>query len=430
MKAEVVLGAQWGDEGKGKIVDLLANDVDVVVRFQGGNNAGHTLVVEKNGVPVKTVLHLIPSGILHPDKICVIASGVVLDPLVLLGEVTVLRATGVPCEPEQLLISTEASVIMPYHVALDKARELDKGSEKIGTTGRGIGPCYEDKAARKAILARDLLDREVLSAKIEANLREKNVLLTYYGQDTFEADAMLEEHLALGEALRPYITNADLYVHEAMQGGKKVLFEGAQGSLLDVGMGTYPFVTSSHTTSGGVCVSTGIPPSALGRIYGVAKAYATRVGSGPFPTELTGEVGEFLQENGHEFGSTTGRPRRCGWIDLPALKYAIRVSGITDIVMTKLDVLSGLTSLKVCVGYQDPSGALHEEPPRDGLLWSTFTPVYKTFDGWEEDITKVKCFEDLPVTAQEYVNFVSTFTNTNVSMVSVGPERLATFEKG
>jgi len=424
----VVLGAQWGDEGKGKFVDILAQDNDVIVRFQGGNNAGHTLVVENDqGEKVKTVLHLIPSGILHRDKTCVIANGVVIDPGVLLKEMEALTESGVLQDPEQLVISEGASVIMPYHVALDKAREESKGDGKIGTTGRGIGPAYEDKSARRAIFMRDLLDEETLRKKVYANLREKNVLLQMYGKDLISAEEVISTYLAFGERVKPYVQDTDqLFFHYGLE-KKSILFEGAQGTMLDVGLGTYPFVTSSHTTAGGVCVSTGLAPSDLGRVYGVTKAYTTRVGGGPFPTELFDENGEHMQRVGQEFGATTGRPRRCGWLDIPALKYATRVNGITDLVVTKLDVLTGLDTIKVCTAYEDDEGLLYSEPPSDPKVMEKLKPRYKEIRGWSEDISQVRHERDLPKGARDLLRYLLIYTSTDVRYVSVGPERTSIF---
>lgn len=424
----VVLGAQWGDEGKGKFVDILAQEHDIIVRFQGGNNAGHTLVVENDqGEKVKTVLHLIPSGILHREKTCVIASGVVIDPEVLLGEMEALIETGVLEDPEQLVISEGASVILPYHVALDKAREESKGKDKIGTTGRGIGPTYEDKAARRAIFVRDLLDEDALRQKVTTNLREKNTLLMMYGKDPIDAEEVVSEYLDYGERLSPYIKDTDRLFLEYGLDKKSILFEGAQGTMLDVGLGTYPYVTSSHTTSGGVCISTGLAPSDLGRIYGVTKAYTTRVGGGPFPTELFDGDGEHLQTVGQEFGATTGRPRRCGWLDIPALLYAVRVNGITDLVITKLDVLTGLDTIKVCTTYEDEDGNLYFEPPSDPKLFESLKPNYSEIEGWTEDISDATHEYDLPRGARDLLNCISIYTSTDVRYVSVGPERSSIF---
>lgn len=426
MPAHVIVGAQWGDEGKGKVVDLYTEFADVVVRFQGGNNAGHTLVVEKDGVVSKTILHLIPSGILHEDKVCVIATGVVVDPGILLGEIDALKARGYLKRDGQLMIARDASVIMPYHCALDKAREHSKGADKIGTTGRGIGPCYEDKFGRRSIFMRDLLDEAMLRRKVEQNLIEKNALLSIYGAETFDVDALVASYLEYGRQLAPYIQDTGFFVYDTLRKGRHVLFEGAQGSLLDVGLGTYPYVTSSHTTSGGVCTNTGIAPSALQHIIGISKAYCTRVGAGPFPTELDDEVGEQLRRVGHEFGSTTGRPRRCGWIDVAALRYACRINGLTGVAVTKLDVLSGLETIKLCVSYTDEAGRTYDEPPMDAELLARLTPVYESMPGWQEDISDVRQRDELPMNAQRYLTRLETMLDVPISLISVGPKRAET----
>ncbi len=426
MAANVVIGAQWGDEGKGKVVDLYTEFADVVVRFQGGNNAGHTLVVERDGEVQKTVLHLIPSGILHANKTCVIGQGVVLDPNVLLQEIDALRQRGYLARDEQLLIADDASVIMPYHRLLDVLREQAKGSDKIGTTGRGIGPCYEDKVGRRSIFVRDLLDEARLADKLEANLAEKNVLLQWHGHEPLEFETLLDEMLAYGERIERFVGDADRFVYDQVSRGRNVLFEGAQGTLLDIGLGTYPFVTSSHTTSGGACVGAGIAPSDIDGVIGITKAYCTRVGSGPFPTELDNEMGQHLRDTGHEYGATTGRPRRCGWIDAAALRYAARVNGFTGLTVTKLDVLSGLDKVKICVGYRDPSGAEFDEPPMDPLVLETLEPIYEEVGGWSEDITGVRVLEELPHAAKHFLSRLQTLLEVPIALVSVGPKRAET----
>lgn len=426
MGANVIIGAQWGDEGKGKVVDLFTEFADLVVRFQGGNNAGHTLVVERDGVAHKTVLHLIPSGILHSGKTCVIAAGVVLDPEVLLGEIDALRAQGHLADPRQLVISTDASVILPYHRALDLAREKARGDRKIGTTGRGIGPCYEDRVGRRAVFVRDLLDEASLRAKLEENLEEKNHLLGLYGAERFELEALVTQGLEHGERLKPYVGDSHRLVHEATARGRNVLFEGAQGTLLDVSLGTYPYVTSSHTTAGGVCVGTGLAPARLDGVIGISKAYCTRVGSGPFPTELHDETGEYMRRAGHEFGSTTGRPRRCGWLDVAALRYAARVNGFTGLALTKLDVLSGLETLKIAVGYVDADGNRYDEPPMDASTLERLTPVYEELAGWKEDIGGVRQLDDLPRNARHFLRRLETILDVPIVLVSVGPARAET----
>ena len=349
MSNVVVVGTQWGDEGKGKIVDLLASRADLVVRFQGGNNAGHTLVV--NGE--QTICHLIPSGILHDGKKCLIGNGVVVDPEVLLEEMNTLEGKGVSITPERLTLSERCHLIMPYHRALDLARERAKGKNKIGTTGRGIGPCYEDKVGRRGIRAIDLLEPETLDQKIRANVDEKNFLLSdYFHVDTLNFEPILDACLSMAEKLRPFINDVSQEIDRAYRSGQRILFEGAQGTHLDIDHGTYPFVTSSNPLAGSVCTGTGIGPSKLHHIIGIVKAYTTRVGAGPFPTELLDETGRYLQEKGSEFGATTGRKRRCGWLDLVMLKDSVRLNGLSSLSITKLDVLTGLEKIKICVGYE------------------------------------------------------------------------------
>lgn len=423
MSSTIVIGAQWGDEGKGKIVDIFAEKADLVVRFQGGNNAGHTLVIGDQ----KTVLHHIPSGILRPEVQCILAGGVVVDPEVCLREIKALTEKGVLSREGQLVIGAECSVITSYHRTLDAAREGSLEGTKIGTTGRGIGPCYEDRVARRSIFVRDLLDRKGLEAKLTQNLHEKNVLLAHYGAKTFSVEELLDELLSFGEALRPYVADANALVRNALQDGKKVLFEGAQGTLLDVGLGTYPYVTSSHTVSASACVGAGIKPQALTSIFGITKAYCTRVGEGPFPTELHGDDGEELRKLGHEFGSTTGRPRRCGWLDLVGLKYAADVNGLTSIAITKLDVLSGFDQLKVCTGYLDKNSRPISEPPLDARELEGVSPVYEELAGWSEDLTQCRTWADLPKSARDYIEFIEAKVGVPVALISVGPDREATF---
>lgn len=426
MSTTVVVGAQWGDEGKGKVVDILAEDADLVVRFQGGNNAGHTLVIEGE----KTVLHHIPSGILRRDVRCVLASGVVVDPEICWDEIEALQARGVISSAEQLTLGAECSVIMPYHRTLDVAREAGPRGVKIGTTGRGIGPCYEDRVGRRAILLGDLLDEQTLRAKLEANLFEKNTLLRAHGCDAHDEDEIAESYLALGARLAPFIREANPLVRDAVGRGDKVLFEGAQGTLLDVGLGTYPFVTSSHTISASVCVGTGVSPREIDAVVGITKAYCTRVGEGPFPTELDDEVGERLRKSGAEFGATTGRPRRCGWLDLPALRYAARINGMTSLAMTKLDVLSGLETIRVATRYRDEeTGVLYDEPPFDWRILERVVPQWSEFEGWSDDIGEVDAFGRLPAAARQYVEAIEDLVGVRIGIVSVGPGRHATFER-
>ena len=427
MPNNVIIGAQWGDEGKGKVVDLYTEFADVVVRFQGGNNAGHTLVVEgDDGSVQKTVLHLIPSGILHGLKRCVIASGVVLDPTVLLEEIDALQARGYLEEPEQLVIASDASIILPYHQALDVARESAKEQQTIGTTGRGIGPCYEDRVGRRSVFVRDLLDEDRLRPKLERNVQEKNRLLEWLGAETFEVDELIDDLLRQGERLEKYVTEIDQYLAQVMNRGEDVLFEGAQGTMLDIGKGTYPYVTSSHTTSGGVCVGAGVAPRDIDRVIGITKAYCTRVGQGPFPTELDNEVGRHLRQAGDEFGSTTGRPRRCGWIDAAALRYAARINGFSGLAVTKLDILSGLDTVRIGVGYRDEEGNEYDEPVSDPELYQSLEPVYEELQGWEADITGVRVLDELPTEARRFLSRLQTLLEVPIALVSVGPKRSQT----
>ncbi len=420
MSAVVVVGAQWGDEGKGKLVDVFASHADTVVRFQGGSNAGHTLVV--NGQ--KTVLHLIPSGILHSDKTCVIASGVVIDIFGLCDELKKLKATGMKITEQQLLISDTATVLLPYHKALDQAREKSLSDGKIGTTGKGIGPAYEDRASRRALIMSDLFDSATLLKKLEFVLKEKNALLkALYDAPEIKAQDLFDQIQTVLEELRPYrLSDASLFVSNKIKQGKKVLFEGAQGTLLDINHGTYPFVTSSSTIAASGAVSAGIGPHHLTKIVGVFKAYCTRVGSGPFPTELNDAIGAQIQKDGHEFGSTTGRARRCGWLDIVALKYAIRLNGINSLAMMKLDVLSSLDEISVCTGYK-LNGELLTEFPTSTEMVSKLEPVLETFPGWKSDLTGIKSVKDLPLKAMNYINFVQQQAGCPIDVISVGPDR-------
>jgi adenylosuccinate synthase len=411
-----VVGAQWGDEGKGKITDLLAEKADVVARFQGGNNAGHTIV--RDGEEFK--LHLIPSGILYDAKTCVIGNGVVIDPEVLFDELDALRARGIG--GENLRISGNAHLIMPYHLLLDGANEQQLGRFKIGTTGRGIGPCYVDKYTRIGIRVQDLLDEKILRRKITAALQEKNFLLSHYGIDALDPDRVTDDLLGYRERLEPFICDASLLINDALDHDQHVLFEGAQGALLDIDFGSYPFVTSSNPIAGAACTGAGVGPTRIDHVIGVAKTYTTRVGEGPFPTELFDETGAAMCEVGHEFGTTTGRQRRCGWLDLVALKYAVRLSGITHLALTKLDVLTGLPSLKVCTQYEARNVALDEFP----LLQTDFhhaKPLYEELPGWTEDIRECETWQDLPQTARDYVQYIAEFTKTRVKFIAVGPGR-------
>ena len=427
MPVHVIVGAQWGDEGKGKVVDLYTEFADVVVRFQGGNNAGHTLVTERDGERQKTVLHLIPSGILHEGKRCVIASGVVLDPQVCLQEIEALRKRGYLQQTSGLLIAADVSLILPYHRALDLAREQSRGAQKIGTTGRGIGPCYEDRVGRRGVMLRDLADEDGLRVKIEANLGEKNALLEAHGAtERFEAEALCEELLEMAPRLLPFMGEARRFIYEQQQAGRQIIFEGAQGTMLDVAFGTYPYVTSSHTTSGGACVGAGIAPRAVDSVIGISKAYCTRVGAGAFPTELDDEVGQRLRDMGHEYGSTTGRPRRTGWIDVAALRYAARLNGFTGLAITKLDVLSGLDTVKLAVGYRTADGQSFDEPPLDHGRLSRVEPIYEELPGWEEDLQGARQLDDLPRAARHFLDRLEQLLEVPIVLVSVGPARAET----
>ncbi|MFI6921476.1 adenylosuccinate synthase [Nonomuraea spiralis] len=417
MPAAVLVGAQWGDEGKGKATDLLGGDVDYVVRYQGGNNAGHTVVIGDQ----KYALHLLPTGILSPEVVPVIGNGVVIDPGVLLSEIDGLAKRGISAE--RLLISSNAHLIMPHHKALDKVTERYLGKAKIGTTGRGIGPAYGDKIARMGVRVQDLLDPGILAKKIEVALTEKNQVLTkVYNRRGIDPAAVLEEYLAYAERLKPHIADTSLVLSKALDEGKFVLLEGGQGTLLDIDHGTYPFVTSSSPTSGGACAGAGIPPNRLTKIIGILKAYTTRVGSGPFPTELTDETGEWLRRTGGEYGVTTGRDRRCGWFDAMIARYATRINGITDYFLTKLDILSGLESIPVCVAYE-VDGVRHDEIPMTQTDFHHAVPVYEELPGWKEDISNAKSFDDLPPNAQSYVRALEEMSGAPISAIGVGPGR-------
>ncbi|SFM97456.1 adenylosuccinate synthase [Thermodesulforhabdus norvegica] len=425
MPALVIVGTQWGDEGKGKIVDVIADRVDAVVRFQGGNNAGHTLVV--NGK--KRIFHLIPSGILHSHILCMIGNGVVVDPGVLLEEIERLEGEGIPVTPDRLKISAHAHVIMPYHKALDNAREMRKGKSRIGTTGRGIGPCYEDKAARAGIRIHDLINEKVFLEKLKNNLEEKNFLLrNFYGVEPVSEEDTASRYLEYGSRLKPYIDDVSLYVNRYLAQGKNVLFEGAQGTFLDVDHGTYPFVTSSNTLAGNVCCGVGLGPSSLDYIVGVVKAYTTRVGSGPFPTELSGDLGDQIRERGGEYGSTTGRPRRCGWLDLVMLRKAARLNGFQAVVLTKLDVLTGLPEVKIATKYR-VDGEILDEAPCDLETFSRCEPLYEVLPGWNEDISRVSSYQDLPGNTRRYVERLEELIGVPVWMISVGSSRHETIVK-
>ncbi|MGI5162068.1 adenylosuccinate synthase [Microbispora sp. CA-102843] len=422
MPAVVLVGAQWGDEGKGKATDLLGGDVDYVVRYQGGNNAGHTVVIGDQ----KYALHLLPTGVLSPDVVPVIGNGVVVDPGVLLSEIDGLAERGISCD--RLLISANAHLIMPQHKAIDKVSERFLGKAKIGTTGRGIGPAYGDKIYRMGIRVQDLLDPGILGKKIEAAVGEKNQTLTkIYNRRGLDPAKVLEEYLGYAERLRPHIADTSLVLSRALDQDKVVLLEGGQGTLLDIDHGTYPFVTSSSPTSGGACAGSGIPPTRLTRIIGILKAYTTRVGSGPFPTELLDEQGDWLRQTGGEYGVTTGRNRRCGWFDAVIARYATRINGVTDFFLTKLDVLSGLERIPVCVAY-DVDGVRHDEIPMTQTEFHHAKPVYEELPGWQEDITSAKTFEDLPPNAQAYVKALEEMSGAPISAIGVGPGRTQTIQ--
>jgi adenylosuccinate synthase len=415
----VVVGAQWGDEGKGKVVDIYTEHADDIVRYQGGNNAGHTLVVGSE----KIVLHLIPSGILHEGKRCIIGNGVVLDPEVFIKEITKLKASGRIKDDACLLLSESLHVIMPYHKRIDIAREAKSGDKKIGTTGRGIGPCYEDKIGRRGIRLMDLLNEEVFARKLKEFLVEKNFLLeNLLNEAPCSFDEILAEYRGYAAVLAKYVADTSLILDKDLKAGKKVLFEGAQGTLLDVDHGTYPFVTSSSTCAGGACTGSGVSPRDIHEIVGISKAYVTRVGSGPFPTELLDATGELLRQVGGEFGATTGRPRRCGWFDTMVIRYAVRVNGLTGIALTKLDVLSDFDTIKVCTGYTYQGKAL-ETLPAALEIFENCQPVYEELPGWRTDITGAKSFADLPENAQKYVRRLEELAGCPIVMVSIGPRR-------
>ncbi len=418
MPAIVLIGAQWGDEGKGKVTDLLGERVGYVVRYQGGNNAGHTVILPDGQ---KFALHLMPSGVLTPGCTPVIGNGVVVDPKVLLAEMDGLTERGV--DISRLRISADAHLIMPHHRALDRVVERYLGSARIGTTGRGIGPAYGDKVGRVGIRTQDLLDPGILRQKLDLVLREKNqILVKVYNRKAFEVDAVLEEYLAYAERLRPYIADTRQELAKALERGETVLLEGAQATLLDLDHGTYPFVTSSNPTAGGACVGSGIAPTRITQVIGVTKAYATRVGSGPFPTELFDDNGAHLLKIGAEYGTTTGRERRCGWFDAVVARYAVRVNGITDLVVTKLDVLSGLDKVPLCVGYEI-DGIRTDEMPMTQTAFHHARPVYEEHDGWWEDISKCRVVEELPDNARRYLERIEELCGTRVAVAGVGPGR-------
>lgn len=417
----VIVGAQWGDEGKGKIVDLLTRYADIVVRFQGGNNAGHTIVLKEE----KFVFHLIPSGILYENKQCVIGNGVVVDPAVLIEEVNELKKRGYLKDDSQLMVSEEAHLILPYHRRIDIARDR---VFKIGTTGRGIGPAYEDKVARYGIRVVDLMDEEVFRKKLKANLLQKNAYLSeVLKEEGFELSGIFDEFLRFKKQLEKYVRNTSIILYDEIQKGKHILFEGAQGALLDVDHGTYPYVTASNTVAGNACAGSGIGPTMIDSVIGVAKAYTTRVGEGPFPTELKDQVGERIREKGGEYGATTGRPRRCGWFDAVVVNHAIRINGIQEVAITKLDVLNDFDKVKICVGYRVNGKVLHHVSSNLKILESS-EPIYEELDGWRKEVKGTKKISELPVQAQRYLKRIEELTNVKIAMVSVGSERDETIE--
>ncbi|MBI5642665.1 MAG: adenylosuccinate synthase [Deltaproteobacteria bacterium] len=414
----VIVGAQWGDEGKGKIVDILTESADIVVRFQGGNNAGHTVIVGEE----KYVFHLIPSGILHAGKTCIIGDGVVVDPEVLLKEIEVLKEKNL-FRPEDLLISKNAHLIMPYHKKLDIARERLRGCNKIGTTGRGIGPAYEDKVSRCGIKCGDLLDEGEFRVKLKTNLLEKNhYIKTILHEDGFEIHEIYHKYMTIAQSIGPLIKNTSKFISDAIASGKNILFEGAQGTLLDVDHGTYPFVTSSNTVAGEAATGSGIGPSKIDEVIGITKAYCTRVGEGPFPSELDGPEADRLREQGGEYGATTGRPRRCGWFDAVALRYAARINGLDGLVVTKLDVLDNLDTIKICTGYKYKGEILDEFPTEASILFKC-EPVYEALEGWKAQTQGVKSFDKLPKKAQDYIKRLEELTGVKVTIISVGANR-------
>jgi adenylosuccinate synthase len=421
MASIVIVGAQWGDEGKGKIVDLLTQYADIVVRFQGGNNAGHTIVLKGE----KFVFHLMPSGILYQDKKCMIGNGVVLDPAVLIEEILEIRRRGYFKDDSQLMISEETHLILPYHRKIDVARER---IFKIGTTGRGIGPAYEDKVARCGIRVVDLLDEKVFRKKLEQNLFQKNIyLVEVLREKGFEFSEILDEYLYFREQIGKYVKDTSLVLYEEIRRGKNILFEGAQGALLDVDHGTYPYVTASNTVAGNACAGSGIGPTMIDSVIGVAKAYTTRVGEGPFPTELKDEVGEKIRERGGEYGATTGRPRRCGWFDAVVVNHSIRINGINRVAITKLDVLNDFERIKICAAYRLNGKVYHHVPSNLEMLKQS-EPVYEELDGWKSEIKGAKTFLDLPANAQRYIRRIEELIHTKVAMISVGSERTETIE--
>ncbi len=418
MSTIVIVGAQWGDEGKGKIVDFLTEKADIIARYQGGHNAGHTVVINND----KYVLHLIPSGILHKGKRCIIGNGVVIDPAALIEEIEGLKKRGFDID-DRLYISKNAHLILPYHIAIEREHENSKGDKKIGTTGRGIGPSYTDKVARHGIRVVDLLNPKIFKEKLLSNLKIINFLLEkFYHVSTLDAESIFEEYMRYGERIDHYIKDTDVIINNELNAGKNILFEGAQGTLLDIDHGTYPFVTSSNTIAGGACTGLGVGPTKIDKVLGVVKAYTTRVGEGPFPTEIKGELGEYIRQRGGEYGATTGRPRRCGWLDMVVLNHAIRINGFSGIALTKLDILDGLEKLKICVGYKY-NGKIYEDFPKEIDILQNIEPIYEEVDGWKESTLGVKEFDRLPLNARRYIRKIEEMLKTEVQIISTGQRR-------
>jgi len=421
MSVDIIVGTQWGDEGKGKIVDLLSSKYHIVARYQGGANAGHTVKVRDKIY----VLHLIPSGILHPNVICIIGNGVVIDPVALIEEIKWLEKEGIKVD-QRLFISQNAHLIMPYHKIMDQMSEESKGADRIGTTGRGIGPAYVDKVNRRGIRIVDLLDRVGFEKKLRANVEEKNAIIErIYRKSPLAVEEIVEEYLRFDIAIDKYIKDVSVYMNDAIENRKNILLEGAQGTVLDVDHGTYPYVTSSNPSVGGACIGVGIGPTKISSVLGVMKAYVTRVGEGPFPTELEGEEGEYLRGQGNEYGATTGRPRRCGWFDAMVARYSIRVNGIDSLAMTKLDVLDKLPQIKVCVGYQ-ANGRVLSQFPTDIRTLISCEPIYEEIDGWQESTSEIREWENLPENAKNYIHFLEKLIKTPFKIISVGSKRLQT----
>ena len=421
MSVKIVVGSQWGDEAKAKIVDFLAVDADYVVRFQGGANAGHTVIVDGN----EFIFHLIPAGIMYPDKICVIGNGVVVDPSALMNEIAELKKRGIDVDG-RLFISQKAHIVMPYHKLLDEAAEKYKGKNSIGTTGRGIGPAYRDKAARVGIRIVDLLNRKVLVEKLEINVRDANDIITkIYGYEPLNLDEIVEAFLEFDRKIDPYVKDISVLLHDAIKAGKNILFEGAQGALLDIDHGTYPYVTSSNTIAGAACIGTGIGPTSVDEVIGVMKAYTTRVGNGPFPTEFDDEFAQMIRDIGGEYGATTGRPRRCGWFDGIIGRYAARINGLSSLAVTKLDVLDALPEVKICTGYRY-GGRILDNFPADITVLGKVKPVYETHTGWMTSTRDIRLFQDLPAEARIYLARISEFVETPIKYVSIGSDRVQT----